>query len=328
MTLKKGVIFSGIQPSGTIHVGNYLGAIRNWVALLPEYEGIFCIVDYHAITVPYDPAAMQERIFDAAVVNISCGLDPGKCSLFVQSEVPEHTELAWILNCITPIGELERMTQFKTKSEQHRDSVNMGLLDYPVLQAADILLYKAVAVPVGEDQAQHLELSREIARKFNRRFGDFFPEPATLFSETLKVLGVDGKSKMSKSMGNDIGILADPKEVWERLRISVTDENRKRRQDPGDPAVCNVFTMHKGFSRAGDLAIIQAGCRNATLGCVDCKKILRDRIEELVAPFREKAAELRANPALVRGVLAEGAARCRKIAQKTMEQVRSRIGLR
>ncbi len=328
MSGKRGLLFSGIQPSGTIHIGNYLGAIRNWVDLLDEYDGIFCIVDYHAITVPYNPGEMQARIFDAAVVNIACGLDPDRCTLFVQSRVPEHTELAWILNCVTPIGELERMTQFKTKSEQHRDSVNMGLLDYPVLMAADILLYKARGVPVGEDQAQHLELCREIARKFNRKYGEFFPEPETMFSLTLKVLGTDGKSKMSKTMGNDIGILAEPAVVREKLRTAVTDENRKRRQDPGDPGICNIFTMHRGFSTGEDVAMIEAECRKAGIGCVDCKKLLHDRMEEKVGPFREKAAALRARPSDVRDILERGASRCREIASSTMEQVRSLTGLR
>jgi len=328
MAPSKDVIFSGIQPSGTIHIGNYLGAIQNWVRLLDEYTAIFCIVDYHAITVPYDTDIMQARIFDAAVVNMACGLDPDRCILFVQSQVPEHTELAWILNCITPVGELERMTQFKLKSQQHRASVNLGLLDYPVLQAADILLYKAVAVPVGEDQAQHLELCREIVRKFNRRFGPIFPEPDTLFAQTVKILGTDGKSKMSKSLGNEIGILVDPDEMWEKIRTSVTDENRKRLADPGDPNICNIFTMHEGFSTQEDLAMIGRECPKAGIGCVDCKKLLFERIQQEVAPFRDKAARLREKPAVVHEALAEGARRCKAMAEETMAQVRDALGLR
>jgi tryptophanyl-tRNA synthetase len=309
-------------------VGNYLGAIKNWVSLLDEYDSIFCIVDYHAVTQPYDKEVMQDRIFDAAVVNIACGLDPDRCTLFVQSYVPEHTELAWILNCITPVGELERMTQFKQKAQQHRASVNLGLLDYPVLQAADILLYRAVGVPVGEDQAQHLELCREIVRKFNRRFGDTFPEPDTLFGPTLKVLGTDGKHKMSKSMGNEIGILETPEAMWEKLRTSVTDENRRRRSDPGDPDICNIYTMHQGFSSDEDLTRIARECRSAGIGCVDCKKILHERLVAEVEPFRGRAEDLRNRPEAVKEILDAGAARCKKLAEQTMEEVRRLIGLR
>ncbi|MFO7732162.1 MAG: tryptophan--tRNA ligase, partial [Candidatus Aminicenantes bacterium] len=244
MTKRKRIL-SGIQPSGTIHIGNYFGAIENWVRLTKDYDCFFTIVDYHAITVQYDPALMQKRIREAALDNIAAGLDPSRCTIFVQSHVPEHTELCWLLNCVTPMGELSRMTQFKEKSERERENVTAGLLNYPILQAADILIYKADAVPVGDDQAQHLEFTREVARRFNGRFGEFFPEPATLIGRGARVMGIDGGSKMSKSLDNHIGVVEDPEAIWEKLRPAKTDEARKRRSDPGSPDRCNIFSYHK-----------------------------------------------------------------------------------
>ncbi len=220
-------IFSGIQPSGEIHIGNYVGAIRNWVKLVERYECIFCVVDYHAITIDYEVTELRRRILEAAAVLVACGLTPERCTVFIQSQVLEHTELAWIFNCVTPIGELERMTQFKEKGRQHRENINLGLLAYPVLQAADILVYKAGFVPVGEDQVQHVELSREIARKFNARFGETFPEPQAILSDAPKILGLDGKSKMSKSLNNTLGLLESPESIWEKLRIAATCEHRQ-----------------------------------------------------------------------------------------------------
>ncbi len=225
-------IFSGIQPSGALHIGNYLGAVKNWVELQHKYESLFCIVDYHAITVPYDPASLPARTRDMAVSLLAAGVDPSKCTLFVQSMVPEHTELAWILNTVTPLGELERQTQFKEKSGKE-ESIPAGLLNYPVLQAADILLYRADLVPVGEDQVQHLELSREIARRWNARFGGangggtvdgeagFFPEPKPLLTPTRRIMGLDGQAKMSKSLGNTIDLLEESDAVWTKLRPAI-----------------------------------------------------------------------------------------------------------
>lgn len=241
-------LFSGIQPSGEVHIGNYLGAIKNWVGMIDRYDCIFCIVDYHAITVEYDPKEMQNRIINAAAVNIAAGLDPNKCILFVQSHVPEHTELAWILNTVTPMGHLERMTQFKDKAKQHRDNINAGLFTYPVLQAADILVYKAEAVPIGEDQVQHIELAREIARKFNSRYGEIFPDPKEILSDAPRIMGIDGKTKMSKSRDNYISLVESSESIWKKLSTAVTDENRKRRTDPGNPEICNLFTLHKHYS--------------------------------------------------------------------------------
>lgn len=321
-------VFSGIQPSGDIHVGNYLGAIRNWMDLLDDYDCIFCIVDYHAITIDYDKDQMQQRIFDAALVNIASGIDPERCSVFVQSDVPEHTELAWILNCVTPMGNLSRMTQFKDKSTQHQENINAGLFTYPVLQAADILIYRAGFVPVGEDQAQHIELARVIAKRFNTRFGPTFPEPQTLLTRTPRVMGTDGKNKMSKSMDNTIGVLEPMEAIWEKLRTAVTDENRKRLTDPGNPEICNVFTMHNGFSKPDEIAMADRECRVAGIGCIDCKKVLFENMKAEFGPIQERAAALRERPEEVREVLAHGGARCREIAGAVMAEVRATIGIR
>jgi len=321
-------VFSGIQPSGILHIGNYMGAIRNWVHLIDEYDCIFCIVDYHAITIEYDVKEFQDRIFDAALLNIACGIDPERSILFVQSMVPEHTELAWIFNCVTPLGELSRLTQFKEKSKQHQQNINMGLMDYPVLQAADILLYKAERVPVGEDQVQHIEFSREVARKFNRRYDPIFPEPQALLSDTPRILGLDGKSKMSKSLDNFVGLLESPDEIWEKLRTAVTDENRQRLSDPGDPLKCNIHTIHLGFSTEDQIMETEQGCRNASIGCIDCKKVLFKNIVDELAPIRDKADKLYQNSDEVRQALDAGAKACQKMAIDVMAEVRDVIGVR
>jgi tryptophanyl-tRNA synthetase len=321
-------IFSGIQPSGEIHIGNYVGAIQNWVKLLDSYDSIFCIVDYHAITVEYDVSHMQKNIRQAASVNIASGLDPSKCTLFVQSQVPEHTELTWIFNCVSPLGELMRMTQFKEKAKQHLRNINVGLLDYPVLQAADILLYKAESVPVGEDQVQHIEFSREIARKFNSRFGETFPEPQALLTKSPRIMGLDGKTKMSKSLNNYIGLLEDAGVIWEKLRTALTDENRKRRSDLGNPDICNLYTLHKAFSSPEEIERINRECRTAEIGCVECKKILFNNMMAHLEPIQKRAKELNKDQAYVDSVLVQGAKRCREIATEVMKEVREVIGLR
>ena len=321
-------VFSGIQPSGEIHVGNYVGAIRNWAAMLDTDDCIFCLVDQHAITIEYDPRAMSQRTFDAAVINIAAGLDPERCTLFVQSAVPEHTELCWAFMTVCPMGELGRMTQFKQKSDQHKENVNAGLFAYPVLQAADILLYKATKVPVGEDQLQHLELAREIARHWNARFGEVFPEPKAVLTAAARVLGLDGKTKMSKSLGNTLGMLETPDEVRRKLRPAFTDPARLRRSDPGNPDICNIFTLHKGFSSPETIALVDRECRIAGIGCGDCKELLAVEMERTLGPLRERAAELRAKPERVWEILDAGAERCRAIARETMREVREAMGLR
>jgi tryptophanyl-tRNA synthetase len=320
-------IFSGIQPSGELPIGNYLGAVRNWVQLQHQHECIYCVVDYHAITGNYEPDDLRRRTSDMVISLLAAGLDPEKCTLFIQSMVPEHTELAWIFNTVTPLGELERQTQFKDKSSR-QESVLAGLLNYPVLQAADILLYRAQAVPVGEDQLQHLELSREIARRWNAKFGvDYFPEPQPLLTATRRIMGLDGRAKMSKSLGNTIGLLEEPDSIWEKLRPAVTDPARVRRTDPGTPEVCNIYHLHQAFSDTATVEHVAVQCRGAGWGCIDCKRVLFESIRRELDPIRERAAALSKQPELVRDVLEQGAARCRAIAAETMSEVKERMGL-
>jgi tryptophanyl-tRNA synthetase len=335
-------IFSGIQPSGSLHIGNYLGAVKNWVELQHKYESFFCIVDYHAITLPYEPADLRARTAEMALGLLAAGLDPAKCALFVQSKVPEHTELAWIFNTLTPLGELERMTQFKEKASRE-ESVPAGLLNYPVLQAADILVYHADLVPVGEDQVQHLELSREIARKWNARFDPpppsaashaggqaapaFFREPQALLTPTRRIMGLDGKAKMSKSLGNTIEMLEEPSSIWEKLRPAATDPARVRRHDPGTPEVCNIYHLHKAFSPPATVEHVAVQCRSAGWGCLDCKKVLLQSMQTELDPIRERAKEIAANPKRITDALNAGAERAREVASETMRAVKKKMGL-
>jgi len=327
MTIATGQrIFSGIQPSGIVHLGNDLGAIRNYVKLQDGYDAIYCIVDYHALTSQHDPAILRERTRDMAASLLALGLDPDRCTLFVQSHRPEHTELAWLLATVTPVSWLERTPTYKEKRETQPDDVNHGLLTYPVLQAADIVMYKATVVPVGRDQAAHLELSREIVRAFNHRYGQTFPEPQAVFTEAPTVLGTDGVRKMSKSVGNTIDVLAPPQVVREEIHSMVTDTQRIKRTDPGRPEVCNVCQLHRFFGP--DFETIWDGERTARTGCVDTKRLLADRIVAHYAPARERHLELLAKPALVDEVLAAGAARLAPIAADTMAEVKQKMGLR
>ena len=320
-------VFSGIQPTGEAHLGNYLGAIQNWVTLLEEYECIYCLVDLHAITASYDVGEMPALIFDLAVSLIASGLDPERCTIFVQSDVPEHTELAWLFNTVTPLGDLQRMTQFKDKS-RGLESVSAGLLNYPVLQAADILLYRAELVPVGEDQRQHLELTREIARRWNARFGEYLPEPQPLIGPGRRVRGLDGVTKMSKSRDNVIPILASADDLRRTIATAVTDPARVRRDDPGNPHVCNIFALHGFFSPQAEREEIEIRCQTATLGCVDCKRRLAENLAEELAPIRERAEDLRDRPGHVYEILEEGARRSRLVARETIAEVFERMGLK
>lgn len=317
---------TGVQPSGELHLGNYLGAVRNWVAMCRSHEMFTCIVDYHALTSPLEPEQLAEQTFEMALAILAAGFDKDEGTLFVQSQVPEVTELTWILVTLTPMGELERMTQFKDKASRQA-SVLSGLFVYPVLQAADILIYQAQAVPVGEDQVQHVELTREIARKFNLAFGETFPEPEAVVP-TLggRIRGLDGKAKMSKSLGNTISLLEPPEQAWEKLRTAVTDPARLRRSDPGDPNKCSIFTLHQNFSPQATTQMIDTECRRAGIGCVDCKKLLFSHLDAELAPMRERAAGLRAQPEQVRDILERGAERARKAAQATMAEVRDKVG--
>ena len=321
-------VFSGIQPSGELHIGNYLGAVQNWVRLQTEYDCLFCVVDLHAITQPYEPAELPQRTLDMARSLFAAGLDPDTCIVFVQSHVAEHSELNWLLNAygVAPLGELERQTQFKDKS-QRQESVSAGLLNYPVLQTADVLLYKASLVPVGEDQVQHLELMREIARRWNARYaGGFFPEPQPLLTKTKRVLGVDGKAKMSKSLGNTIGLFETPEAIWEKLKPAATDPARKTRKDPGTPEICNIYTVHQGFSPPETVNDVAHKCRTAGWGCLDCKRVLADNMIKTLAPIRERAESYKQNPAGVMEWLRTGAGKARKLAQRTIGEVRDKMG--
>lgn len=321
-------IFSGIQPSGRLHLGNYLGAMKNWIPLQDKYRCIFGIVDYHAMTVTYNPKEMEKRILDAAVNYIACGLDPKKAILMIQSLVPEHTELAWIFNTLVPVPRLSRIPTYKEKIQQHPENVNMGLLDYPVLMAADILIYKSFAVPVGEDQLPHLEISREIARKFNATFGKIFPEPQSITEEKgMRILGLDGVNRMSKTLDNCIYLDDTKEDVEKKLATAVTDTARKRRTDPGNPDVCNIFNYHKLFSSTNELSEVTEGCRTAKIGCLDCKRILADNMNRELDPIRKRQKELWKKTEEVKKILIEGSEDAAKIAKETMREVRTKIGI-
>ncbi len=319
-------IFSGIQPSGAPHIGNDLGAIRNYVALQDRYEAIYCIVDYHALTSTHDPDVLRTRTREMAAALLALGLDPERCTLFVQSHRPEVTELAWLFTTVTPVAWLQRTPTYKEKRQSQPEDVNHGLLTYPVLQAADIVLYKASLVPVGKDQAAHLELSREIVRAFNGRYGETFPEPRAVHTDAPVVLGTDGARKMGKSVGNTIEIFAEPDVIRRQVMGMVTDTQRILRSDPGRPEVCNVCRLHRFFG--DDYEEVWEGERTARTGCVDTKKLLAARIIAHYAEPRERYLELMADPAGVDRILAEGAERIRPIARATMDEVHERMGLR
>ncbi len=321
-------VFSGIQPSGRLHIGNYVGAMRNMLALQDEYFCIYGIVDYHAMTVRFIPKEMTGRIYECALDYLAAGIDPEKSILMLQSTVSEHTELAWFLNTITPISWLTRVPTFKEKRQENPNYINMGLLDYPVLMAADIILYKAEVVPVGEDQLPHLELTREIVRRFNSYFGDTCPEPKENLGEVTRILGLDGVNKMSKSLENCIYLDETKDEIWNKLSTAVTDTRRKRRTDPGNPEDCNIFTMHRAFSKKEDIDHCARECRRAGIGCLDCKRILLDNMVEELKPIQEKRQELKDKEDFIYEVLHNGTIRAKKIARQTMDEVYERIGIK
>jgi tryptophanyl-tRNA synthetase len=321
-------IFSGIQPTGDLHIGNWLGAVRNWVALQHQFDSIICVVDLHAVTLPYEVAALEARTRDMAIGLLAAGIDPERAILFVQSAVPEHAELNWLLTTVAPLGELERMTQFKDKTEK-LESIPVGLLCYPILQAADILLYRANKVPVGEDQVQHLELSREIARRWNAAYArgaPFFPEPQPLLTPASRVKGLDGKTKMSKSLGNTIGVLESPEEIWEKLRPAATDPARVTRKDPGTPELCNIYSLHQYFSSPETVVEVAEKCRTAGWGCLDCKRRLAEAMSATLAPIRSRAEALKRSPAEVDAQLARGAERAGAIARDTLREAKRLMG--
>jgi tryptophanyl-tRNA synthetase len=318
-------VFSGIQPSGITHLGNYLGAIRNYIALQDGYEAIYCIVDYHALTSTHDPDAIRRNTAQMAIDLLALGLDPERATLFVQSDRPEHTELAWLLSTVTPVSWVERTPTFKEKRRDQPEDVNHALLTYPVLQTADIAMYKARHVPVGKDQTAHLELAREIVRAFNRRYGDTFPEPQAVYTESPVIMGTDGITKMSKSLGNTIDVLAEPDVIRRQVMSMVTDTERVYRTQPGHPERCNVCQTHRFFG--DDFEAIWEGERTARTGCADTKRLLADRVIEYFAPARERRRELLERAGYVDEVLAAGAARLAPRAAETMHEVRSRMGL-
>jgi tryptophanyl-tRNA synthetase len=320
-------VFSGMQPSGGLHIGNLLGALENWVQLQSQYRCIYCIVDLHALTQTYDVGDMSDRVRTMAAEYLAAGIDPNKSVLFVQSHVPEHSELAWILSTVTPYGELARMTQFKEKSQTQPDNVNAGLMSYPILMAADVLLYRATRVPVGDDQVQHLELAREICRRFNARFGDVFPEPKPMHTKALRILGLDGKQKMSKSLGNSIQIADEPDVIRKKIMNAYTDPLRVKKSDPGHPDACYVCSLQGYFATPDEVAALHEGCRSAQKGCVDSKRALAENVIRTLAPLREKAAEWKAHPERLRQVLGDGAQTARVLAHDTMEKVRAALGL-
>ncbi len=329
----KGVIFSGMRPTGLLHLGNYLGALQNWVTLQQDYRCIYCAVDIHALTTvegPEDIAEMRPNIHDMILDWLAAGIDPEQTIVFVQSHVPEVMTLHTLLGMVTPLGWLMRVPTFKEKVRQMdetEESVNYGLVGYPVLQTADIILYKADTVPVGQDQVPHLELAREIVRRFNNRYGDTFPEPQAKLTEDPLIVGLDGKQKMSKSLDNHLELAATPEETARRVATAFTDPQRLRRNIPGRPEVCNVYSLHKIFSPSGDVGTVYEECTTAQRGCVDCKRHLAASINSYLEPFRERRREYEARPDFVNDVLKDGAERARSIARQTIEEVYQKMGL-
>lgn len=318
-------VFSGIQPSGAIHLGNYGGAIKNWVRLQDLTECFYCIVDYHAMTIPYRPEDLRQRVALAAVDLLACGVDPDKCRLFVQSSVPEHTELAWIMSCVAPMGELNRMTQFKEKSERV-ESVNVGLFTYPVLQTADILLYHADSVPVGEDQLQHLEVTREIARRFNHTFAPLFPEPKPLLTAAPRIMSLqDPTSKMSKSIPGSAIMLGDDEDTIKKaIKKAITGMG-----EPGEipPGVANLLTLLELCDRADTAAEFRAAQVDGTIRYGDLKAALTEALLVHLAPIRARREELLAAPEKVRQILGDSTATVRAVARQVLDQTRDAVGL-
>ena len=321
----KGRVFSGARPTGRQHIGNYLGAIQNYVALQKEYECVYCIVDIHALTTLSDPAKLRQNIKEMMLDWLAAGLDPKKSIMFVQSHVPEVTELYTFIGMTTPMGWLTRVPTFKEKARQQPDNINYGLLGYPVLMAADILLYKANVVPVGEDQLPHLELTREIVRRFNMIYGPTFIEPQAKMTTAPLIVGLDGVNKMSKSLNNDIELAATPKDTLKKIKGAFTDPNRKRREDPGNPDICNIWKLHGFF--AADTKTIAIECREAKRGCVDCKVQLAEAVNAELQPFRERREKLALDMDYVVNVYNDGAEQARAIAVETLREVKERMGL-
>lgn len=329
MTGKKRIL-SGMRPTGPLHMGNYLGALANWVGMQDQYECYFFVADWHALTSDYEkPGPLTEYVRNILLDWLSVGLSPEKSTIFVQSKVPEHAELYLILSMITPVPWLERNPTYKDQIVQlnNKDLSTFGFLGYPVLQAADIIMYKANGVPVGVDQVPHVEITREIARRFNHLYGPVFPEPDAILTQTPKILGLD-RRKMSKSYGNAIYLSDGPEEIAAKVMQMITDPQRMRRSDPGNPDICNVFEFHKLYTDPEQVRQIDHDCRSAEIGCVECKKIMAEKLTEALAPIRDKRNFYESNPDLVQQVMIDGSADARKIATETMAQVKNAIKIR
>lgn len=328
MSVKKGRVFSGARPTGRQHLGNYLGAIKNYVALQDDYECVYCIVDIHALTTVEDTLNLRQNTYDMALDWLAAGIRPEETIMFVQSQVPQVTELHTFLSMVAPLGKLTDLPTFKEKIRENPNNVNYGLVGYPVLMTADIVLYQSDLVPVGIDQAPHIEFARELVRSFNFRYNSkALVEPQMKNTVIPKVLGIDGVNKMGKSLNNHIELAATPAETQKRVSMMVTDPQRIRREDPGNPDVCNVFSMHKVFSPLEEVEMINVECRRAGIGCVDCKKRFAANLNDHLAPFRSKRIEMDADPQAVWDILHDGAKRARVLADQTMEKVRAAIQL-
>ncbi len=318
-------VLSGMRPTGKLHLGNYLGALKNWVALQNEYQCFYFVADWHALTTEYeDPKSIRENSLEVVIDWLAAGLDPEKSILFVQSWIKEHAELHLLFSMFTPLSWLERNPTYKEMKQElgeYKELATYGFLGYPVLQAADILIYKAHYVPVGKDQLPHLELTREIARRFNYLYGRCFPEPQPKLTEIPKVPGTDGR-KMSKSYNNAIYLADTPEEVWEKLRPMVTDTRRKRKTDPGEPQDCPVYYLHLAFTPEEELRVVEDGCRKAAFGCIECKKRLYNHMMEQLGPVMERRRQWEKRKDEVMDILKEGAKKAREVAQATMEEVR------
>ncbi|MFC2018417.1 tryptophan--tRNA ligase [Chloroflexota bacterium] len=319
-------VFSGARPTGRQHLGNYLGALQNWVRLQDEYDCVYCVVDIHALTTLEDTGSLQQNIHEMVLDWLAAGIDPQKSIVFVQSHVSEVTQLHTLLSMVTPLSWLLRVPTFKEKVKLQPQNVNYGLVGYPVLMTSDIVLYKAEAIPVGEDQLPHIELAREIARRFNNLFGDTFPEPKARLTSFPSIMGLDGENKMSKQQGNHIEIALSDEETIARVMTAVTDPARRYRRDPGHPDICNIYRLKQYFNPA-ELDNIARQCRSAEIGCVDCKKLLAQEINDALRPFRQRRAALAAKPQYVSEVLADGAERARVIARQTIREVKQNMGL-
>jgi len=329
MSSKKRIL-SGMRPTGPLHLGNLHGALNNWVGMQDEYDCFFFIADWHALTSDYEnPGAITGYVNEMMIDWLSAGLDPEKSTLFVQSLVPEHAELFLFLSMITPVPWLERNPTYKDQIVQieNKDLSTFGFLGYPVLQAADIIMYKANGVPVGIDQVPHVEITREIARRFNFLYGDVFPEPEAILTQTSKILGLD-RRKMSKSYNNAIYLSDTPDEIAKKVSQMITDPQRMRRSDPGNPDVCNVFEFHKIYSGTETCETIDPQCRNAEIGCVECKKIMAKNLISAMAPLHERRAHFKAKPEQVKEIIALGSQKARAVAKETMAQVRAAIKIK